>query len=94
MTFEKVESTEKMVNAFALTAKEDVEAGAALFQNYVGLLGKNFDLAVSNVGEVLFRRVIGCEQGITKEEAKRYPNVRESITEARRRVGCLQVRSL
>lgn len=87
MSFERVENTQKIVKAFALAAKEDVDAGAVLFQNYVGLLGGRFDLAVANVGDVLFGRIIGCEQSITKEEEGDCPNVREAISKARQAIN-------
>ncbi len=78
------ESFRDCVNKFAEVAKQDVGKGTEFFVAYVNKsLGGNFDLAVSNVGEALFEKVIGCEEAITSEEAKKHPNVREAIALAR-----------
>lgn len=72
------------VTEFAAAAGRSVNEGADEFCAYVHKLG-SFDLAVLNVGEHLFRRVLGSEATISRDERREYPNVAESIAVARGR---------
>jgi hypothetical protein len=67
------------VNDFLNAAARGVETGAEAFDKMVDDLDGNFRLAVLNVGEVAFGRVLGSEKEITSDEKRKHPNVAESI---------------
>ncbi len=71
------------VDEFLKAAKGGVEPGTKAFQKLVCDLGGNFQLAVMNVGQRAFDRVIGSEREIHPDEKAQYPNVAESIAKAR-----------
>ena len=71
------------VDEFLKAAKGGIDQGAKAFQKMVCDLGGNFQLAVLNVGNEAFGRVIGSEAEIRSEEKIQYPNVAESIAKAR-----------
>lgn len=79
------------VDEFLKAAKGSVEDGAKAFQKMVCDLGGNFQLAVLNVGNEAFGRVIGSEAEIHAEEKIQHPNVAESIAKARADSRPLQV---
>ncbi len=83
MSTREVKTAQTWVKEFSDAAKGSVHGGAAKFKEYVGSLGGRFDLAVLNVGDVLFNRVLGCERALTEEERNRHPNVQEAIAIAR-----------
>lgn len=78
------------VGEFLKAASSGVDEGAKAFNQLVDDLGGNFHLAVLNVGDCAFGRVLGCEGEIRGEEKRQYPNVAESIASARasRSVRC------
>lgn len=83
MSSEKVQSTQKWVSAFSSAAEQSHLDAAVIFKNYVAILGGNFELAVNNVGNELFGKVMSHEHSMTSEQRKAKPGVFEAISKAR-----------
>ncbi len=84
MSFPKRESYQQfMLRAFTDISKRDSDGVARVFQHYVSLLNGNFELAVNNVGDKLFGKVMSHEHSITPEQRKENPGVFEAISKAR-----------
>lgn len=83
MSKERVESNQKWLAAFADAARNNQKEAVVVFKNYVSLLGGNFDLAVLNVGDKFFSRVLAHEGLITLEERRAKQGIFEAISKAR-----------
>ncbi len=75
------------VDDFLKAAAYSVDSGAEAFGKLVKDLGGNFQLAVLNVGDQAFGRVLGCEGEIKPDEKVKHPNVAESIASVRSNLG-------